>query len=564
MAVSILRIHEELFKFLLTEFEMRRLMFTLRKSNRANKLEQGYWFYGNEEYLAVSFWSGMDWKNRTPNIFFVVTADGRSYLDISVSDSDIKRAFVEEHLIGEQNPLRISNDKRYIKSYDEFGLDFIRSLRSFLKNDKIYIDECISAVPDYFPEGEKSSIGMIQENDFIDTLQKVYRYRFTANVDMMRDMEREITLKGFHIRNFGPIQDTTFIPLKSDCQWVFLTGENGTGKTSLLKAIAGGLCHMKMEGAEQSFFHFSFNGTEEDYYRSGNEDTRKLRPIIGGMCVYGAARLKNSSINPRNFSITRSLNKKGVLSSLFDSDTVLIDIQDQLNIWQRDERMRDMYFKRTDYIREVLVDLLPNIVDVRFSEKNSYSLTEYIEADRDGRFFEPVTFAKLASGLKSLVAMIGDMMMRLFNQQPHINDPSELSGLVIIDEIDIHLHPNLQKILVEQLTKTFPRVKFFASTHSPIPLLGAPLNSQFLKIERNGRFGVEIADLSTISVSELLPNALLSSELFGMDRLFTRENSDVSQIRTENSYQEILINDRVKENLRRVASNLKNNNEEGK
>ena len=59
------------------------------------------------------------------------------------------------------------------------------------------------------------------------------------------------------------------------------------------------------------------------------------------------------------------------------------------------------------------------------------------------------TFDELATGAKSVLAMIGDMMIPLFNQQPWIKDIANFKGIVLIDEIDIHLHPNFQKLLVE-------------------------------------------------------------------------------------------------------------------
>jgi len=70
MTNDIRKIHEDVYHFLMDKHNSEGLNFGFRKSNRANRLEQGYWFYGNEFYLGVSFWTGMDWKNRTPNIFF--------------------------------------------------------------------------------------------------------------------------------------------------------------------------------------------------------------------------------------------------------------------------------------------------------------------------------------------------------------------------------------------------------------------------------------------------------------------------------------------------------------
>ena len=75
---SINDIHDNVFEFLeeykdTVSDKGTQFFFTLRRSNQQNRLEKGYWFYGNENYLAVSFWSGMDWKNKTPNIFFRIT-----------------------------------------------------------------------------------------------------------------------------------------------------------------------------------------------------------------------------------------------------------------------------------------------------------------------------------------------------------------------------------------------------------------------------------------------------------------------------------------------------------
>jgi predicted ATP-binding protein involved in virulence len=76
--------------------------------------------------------------------------------------------------------------------------------------------------------------------------------------------------------------------------------------------------------------------------------------------------------------------------------------------------------------------------------------------------------------------MIGDMMLCLFEQQIEVVDPAELAGIVLIDEIDIHLHPKWQKRVPEILHENFPKVQFIVSTHSPIPLLGALREVEFM------------------------------------------------------------------------------------
>ncbi len=65
-------------------------------------------------------------------------------------------------------------------------------------------------------------------------------------------------------------------------------------------------------------------------------------------------------------------------------------------------------------------------------------------------------------GFRSIIAMVGDMMIRLFKSQPTITNPSELAGIVIIDELDLHWHPKMQREIPQLLSKIFPKVQFIA------------------------------------------------------------------------------------------------------
>ena len=75
----------------------------------------------------------------------------------------------------------------------------------------------------------------------------------------------------------------------------------------------------------------------------------------------------------------------------------------------------------------------------------------------------------LSSGYQSLIWMVFDIAYRMAILNP--NKRSEVcatKGIVLIDEIDMHLHPKWQWNIIDSLRKTFPNVQFIATTHSPI------------------------------------------------------------------------------------------------
>ena len=73
----------------------------------------------------------------------------------------------------------------------------------------------------------------------------------------------------------------------------------------------------------------------------------------------------------------------------------------------------------------------------------------------------------LSDGLK-LMAWVGDLVTRLSQAFPNAENPLEQEGIVLIDEIDIHLHPTWQRQILSQLRRTFPKIQFIVTTHSPL------------------------------------------------------------------------------------------------
>lgn len=93
---------------------------------------------------------------------------------------------------------------------------------------------------------------------------------------------------------------------------------------------------------------------------------------------------------------------------------------------------------------------------------------------------------QLSDGEKCLLAMVGDLARRLTLLNRQVVDPLKGSGVVLIDELDLHLHPGWQRTVVANLEKTFPNCQFIITTHSPQILGELPANA--IMLLKDGRY----------------------------------------------------------------------------
>jgi predicted ATP-binding protein involved in virulence len=81
---------------------------------------------------------------------------------------------------------------------------------------------------------------------------------------------------------------------------------------------------------------------------------------------------------------------------------------------------------------------------------------------------ETLNVAQLSQGEKSLIALVGDIARRLAMLNPALENPLTGDGIILIDEVDLHLHPSWQRSLCNRLIATFPNCQFVLTTHSPL------------------------------------------------------------------------------------------------
>lgn len=94
-------------------------------------------------------------------------------------------------------------------------------------------------------------------------------------------------------------------------------------------------------------------------------------------------------------------------------------------------------------------------------------------------------FNNLSDGQRCMLALVGDIARKAAILNPHLAGSvlSEIPGVVLIDELDLHLHPKWQRHVINNLRATFPKLQFFCSTHSPFLIQSLRSGEELLMLD---------------------------------------------------------------------------------
>ena len=152
-----------------------------------------------------------------------------------------------------------------------------------------------------------------------------------------------------------------------------------------------------------------------------------------------------------------------------------------------------------------------------------------MEIDKDG---VTLNISQLSDGEKIYIALIGDLCKRLSLANPTLQDPTMGEGIVLIDEIDLHLHPNWQREIATKLTEVFPNIQFIITTHSPHVLNSVPTESIRLLHNNSGNISISNADYGYG-----LPSKIVLKDIMGLtddlpDKVSAKVNDIYSSLTT--------------------------------
>jgi len=178
--------------------------------------------------------------------------------------------------------------------------------------------------------------------------------------------------------------------------------------------------------------------------------------------------------------------------------------------------------KVLDALRSVVTDLVPEFSNLRIQEQPRLGFV----VDKRG---QPFYLHQLSDGERGLLALVFDLTRRLAIANPDSDDPiAEGVALVLIDEIELHLHPKWQRDVMARLPRIFKSCQFVITTHSPQVLGEVPARCVRLLIPKEGRVVVETPAMSYGVDSNWILNVLMGADEMNQD--VGRELDEISRL----------------------------------
>jgi predicted ATPase len=403
-----------------------------------------------------------------------------------------------------------------------------------------------------------------------------------------------------NVRCFGPSQKLDLSDGKGrPARWTIILGDNGVGKTTLLQALvllaptklpedvaerwatisAPGIKEMVRRGYAHSHFLLSASLSTslvagENWVRQGQSSgsfssvlasARSLEEVSRSdetglrfqlpprghwlrlpenwhadfvIFAYGAARRMGSG----------SLSTEGSrdpAESLFSEDVPLRNAEEWLlqvdYTASKPGSFQEQAAAQLQQVKEILIKLLPGVEAMRLMPGEPPQPASVEVKTEDGW----IPMRRLSLGYRTMIAWMVDLASRLCERYPNSKDPLAEPAVVLIDEIDLHLHPSWQRALLKHLTERFPNTQFIVTAHSPLVIQAAP-EARIVVLRRQG--GHVVIDDSPKAVSGWRVDQILTSDLFDLpsarpphlDDLFARRERILTKARlTQKDKQEL-------------------------
>jgi hypothetical protein len=187
-----------------------------------------------------------------------------------------------------------------------------------------------------------------------------------------------------------------------------------------------------------------------------------LIPVDLPLCAYYGVQRAYLSTEKTTLEVTSPESRLAGYANALDGRLDAVPFQR----WIKTMELAALQDRKPNLYLETVRDAIRQCIEDCETVQYSLEQGEVILRFKDGRW-EP--FRQLSDGYRLTLATIADIALRCVSLNPHLGPAAitETSGVVLIDEIDLHLHPNWQRRIIDDLRKCFPRIQFFLTTHSP-------------------------------------------------------------------------------------------------
>jgi predicted ATP-binding protein involved in virulence len=329
--------------------------------------------------------------------------------------------------------------------------------------------------------------------------------------------------------------------------WTMLLGDNAIGKSTLLKCIALGLCN-----ASDAAALTRISDMNSEFIRTGETQ---------GSITIELQRGKLSKNSRKKYTITTTITKDATGTSEVISQQTSSPTETEKFPWTdifvcgygssrsqaadtSHERYKIFEAVQSLFSHEVRLQN-PELILLRQDPEIRILLQEKLQSilmlDEDYQIdasktglnvagpWGKVNFNKLSDGYRSTTLWVLDFLGWLI-YAGRLGDNNEIGGILIIDELEQHLHPRWQRNIVELLRRQFPKTQIIASTHTPLLAAGVAdiEESCLLKLERDENNEIKIVKIDRSEIAGKRADQILTSNAF--DLLTTRNNKSHDEI----------------------------------
>lgn len=248
-----------------------------------------------------------------------------------------------------------------------------------------------------------------------------------------------------------------------------------------------------------------------------NSDINLILPIIS---YYGTGRLYKKKNNRKVHSKKKFSRLDGYIDALASGTN-----EKQLFKWFEDMSLIEIENNKKvpelEAVKDAMISCFkagnPDVSDVGI--KYSFKSTDIEISYKRGEIYEVLPLHLLSDGIRITLTMVADIASRMAKLNPQLLDSvlKKTPGIILIDEIDMHLHPSWQKHVIESLLNTFPKIQLITTTHSPIVI--GNLKAEHLILLKNNQvytvansFGKDISNiLSEIMDTKYRPEEITNT-----------------------------------------------------